>query len=370
MKKGFTVLLVMFMVVASLAGCAGTGTPAASDSPSASATVEPNGTATPAPTEAPKSFKVGWSIDTISTPFNAAEDEAIKKAFAKYPEITLYATEAQAKTDKQISDIEDLVSKGIDLLIVKPRDEATLATVLTEVKNKGIPVICMDRYVKDENAFTTFIGSDNVQVGRFLAEEVVKATSGKANIVFNEGTPGGSSYLDRIEGFNEYVKDYPDIKIIATQPCNAKRDEGKKVMENWITAYGDQIDVVISLTDENTMGVIQAIDESSLKDKGIKVFSVNGAMEALNEIKSGKIDWIASYATGLHPAVEVAWAMLNGLTDVPKEIIIPSFGVDASNVELYYDANLYIVDYVEGGTPAYQEAIKNYPNLKDLEIRK
>ena len=80
----------------------------------------------------PKKLKVGWSIDTITTPFNAAEDKAVKEGWAKYPEVELYSTDAQAQSIKQVSDIEDLVSKGINLLMVKPRDEKTLTEVLKQ----------------------------------------------------------------------------------------------------------------------------------------------------------------------------------------------------------------------------------------------
>jgi len=312
-----------------------------------------------------KSFKVGWSIDTIASPFNAAEDTAIKQAWAKYPSVTLYSTEAQAKGLKQISDIEDLVAKGINLLMIKPKDEKTLTQTLIDVKAKGIPVVLIDRYVEG-GAFTVFVGSDNVQVGRDMCTQMNKLLNGKGNIVFIEGTMGASSYLDRKEGFTSEMKKYPGLKIIASQPCDAKRDLGKSLMENWLQTYGKQINGLYSPTDEITMGAIQALAEAGRTD--VKSVSVNGAMEAVKEIMNGKINWTAAYSTGVHPGVELSWLILNGEKDVPKEIIIPCYGIGPNEAKKYYDPSLYIFDYMIGGSPALKDAMVKYPILKKIKI--
>ncbi len=311
-------------------------------------------------------FKVGWSIDTISTPFNAAEDKAIKDGWAKYPEVVLYSTEAQAQSMKQVSDIEDLVAKGVNLLIVKPRDEKTLVETFRSVMKKGIPVILIDRYVEEE-AYTVFIGSDNREVGVAAAKAMSGMLKAKGNVVFIEGTPGASSYIDRTEGFGQEMKKSPGIKILASQPCLAKRDEGKKLMENWLQAYGKQINGVHSNTDEITMGVIQALQEANRPD--VVVTSVNGQMEVLKQIMEGKVAFTAAYATGVHPGIELAWLMLNGEKNIPKKIMIPAFGIGPEQAKKYYDPNGYLFDYTPGGSPALKEAQKEYPILNKLQWR-
>jgi ribose transport system substrate-binding protein len=309
---------------------------------------------------------VGWSIDTISTPFNAAEDKAIKDGWAKYPEVTLFSTEAQAQSMKQVSDIEDLVAKGADLLIVKPRDEKTLVDTFRSVMKKGIPVVLIDRYVEEE-AYTLFVGSDNREVGVASAKAMAQFLHGKGNVVFIEGTPGASSYIDRTEGFAQETKNSPGIKILASQPCIAKRDEGKKLVENWLQGYGKQINGVHSNTDEITMGVIQALQEANRPD--VKVTSVNGQMEVLKQILDGKVAWTAAYAAGVHPAIELSWLILNGEKEIPKKILIPAFGIGPDEAKKYYDPNIYLFDYMPGGSPALKEAQKRYPILNKLQWR-
>ncbi len=315
---------------------------------------------------AAKKFKVGWSIDTISTPFNAAEDQAIKEGWAKYPEVTLYATEAQAQSIKQVSDIEDLTAKGIDLLMVKPRDEKTLVETFRSVMKKGIPVVLIDRYVEGE-AYTVFIGSDNKEVGVAAARSMAKLLNGKGNVVFIEGTPGASSYIERTEGFAQELKKSPGMKILSSQPCLAKRDDGKKLMENWLQGFGKQINGVHSNTDEITMGVIQALQEANRKD--VVVTSVNGQMELLKQILDGNVAWTGAYATGVHPGIELSWLLLNGEKDVPKRIIIPAIGIGPDEAKKFYDPKIYLFDYTPGGSPALREAEKQYPVLRKLQRR-
>jgi ABC-type sugar transport system substrate-binding protein len=315
-------------------------------------------------------FKVGWSIDTITSPFNAAEDQAMKEGWAAYPEVELYSTDGQAQSIKQVSDIEDLVKKDIDILIVKPRDERTLVEPLKEVMAQGIPVILIDRYIEGED-YTTFIGSDNVEAGRSAGAQMAEKLNGKGNVVVIEATPGASNHMDRTEGFNEEISKYPDIKILASQPCTAKRDEGKKLTENWLQAYGkDGIDGIHCNTDEITMGVIQALEEA--KVEGVVITSINGQMEVLPEISNGIVAMTSAYSTGVHPAIELSWAIMNGALDtkdIPKKIMIPIVTVGVEESEKYYDANTYLFDYIPGGSPAYLEAESRYPFLEKLERR-
>jgi len=313
-----------------------------------------------------KKFKVGWSIDTISTPFNAAEDKAIKEGWAKYPEVELYSAEAQAQSIKQVSDIEDLVAKGIDVLIVKPRDEKTLTDTFKNVMKKGIAVVLIDRYVEGD-AYTTFIGSDNVEAGRAAAQAMVKQLNGKGNIALIEGTPGASSYIDRTKGFTEEIKKYPGIKLLASQPCLAKRDEGKKLTENWLQGYGTKMNGIHSNTDEITMGVVQALQEAKRKD--IIITSINGQMEVLKQIVNGTVTMTAAYSTGVHPAIELSWLIMSGEKDIPKKILIPVVIIGVEEAKKYYDANTYLFDYIPGGSPAYKEAEKKYPILAKLKQR-
>ncbi len=328
MKKGFLLIMVTGICLSLLTAC-GTKAPASGD------------TSTPAPEPEKKTFKVGYSIDTISTPFNAKAYEQMAAEWKSHPEVTLYTTEARGQAIKQVSDIEDLISKGVDLLIVKPRDEKTLASTLSSAYKQGIKVVLIDRVIDSED-YNTRVVTDNAEVGILCAEYMAKAIGGKGNVCIAEGTPGASSYLERTNAFIETMSKYPDIKIIAQQPSNAKRDEGKTLAENWIQAYGDKISGIHSNADEITMGIIQAVEQAG-KTGDIKVTSITGLMEAVPAVKNGQIDQVATITNGVRIGVDAAWKLLNG-EEVPKKIIVPSVTITKDNADQYYNQDKYLVD--------------------------
>lgn len=290
---------------------------------------------------AKKTFKVGYSIDTVSSPYNAKAYEQMAAEWKKHPEVTFYATEARGQAIKQVSDIEDLISKGVDLLLVKPRDEKTLAATLSKAYKQGIKVVLLERVVQGED-YSTAIVTDDAEAGRVSAQYMAKAIGNKGNVLIAQGTPGASSYLARTKAFIEELNKYPDIKILAQQPSNAKRDEGKTLMENWLQAYGDKINGVQSNADEITMGIIQAISQAGKTDK-IKVTSITGLQEAVKVVEDGKINQIATITNGVRKGVEVSLKLLNG-EQVPKKIEVPTTLITKDNAAKYYDPNKYLVD--------------------------
>ena len=77
----------------------------------------------------------------------------------------------------------------------------------------------------------------------------------------------------------------------------------------------------------------------------------------------------AAYSTGVHPAVELTWLILNGEKDIPKKIVVPVVTISAEEAKKYYDPNTYLFDYIPGGSPAYKEAEKKYQILTKLKPR-
>ena len=228
-------------------------------------------------------------------------------------------------------------------------------------------VILFDRYVQGD-PYDVFVGCDDVEVGRTLAESLCKKLNDNGKILLAEGTAGASSYMDRIKGIREVLAKHPNVTILASQTSAAKREDSKALMENWIQAYKGQFNAVISLTDATTMGFIQAIEENGLKD--ITICSVNGSMEALKAVMDGKIQVEVAVSSSVIPAIPIAWAMLNGNKNFPKQIISPAFVVTPENAKQYYDANLFRFDEFEpANNPLVKGCIDKYPELKGIQIR-
>ncbi|MDB4897155.1 MAG: periplasmic binding protein/LacI transcriptional regulator [Firmicutes bacterium] len=331
-------LLSVVCTTALIAGCSTGGSPSQTNNGSAGGK---------------KQFVVGWSTDTIQQPWRAYLTESIKKEWSKYPDVKLVVVEAQGKTEKQISDIEDLINQKVDLIMASPKEEKALTQVVAKAYKGGIPVVLADRGVEGKE-FTTRVVVENVQIGEMLADYVGKKLNGKGNIVVLEGVPGSTTSEESNQGFNRQIKQYPDIKILARQPADYRRDKGLQVMENFMQAY-PKIDAVVSYADEQTMGALTAA-KNAKREKQIIWASTNATMEFLKEIKDGNIVGASPLRSNTSAlAVKLAYQILKGEgKNLPKVHYFPTLMVDETNVAKLYDASKYSPDPWDPVAAGYQ----------------
>jgi len=235
---------------------------------------------------------VGFSQMENDGPWRIAETKSMREEAAKRG-YELIITDAQKQTSKQISDVEDLVARGVSAIFLAPREFEGLAPALAAAKEAKIPVFLIDREAagKVGEDYVTFIGSNFVQQGERVGEWLAKNTGGKAGIIELQGTAGASVAIDRAQGFRNAIGKFPDMKILASQPANFSRAEGQKVMENLIQAHGKNITAVYTHNDEMALGAIQALKAANMNPgKDVKVVSVDGQKSALEAIIAGDLN--------------------------------------------------------------------------------
>ena len=267
--------------------------------------------------------------------FKIAETESIREAVAAEGWELLF-TDAQASTEKQVSDIEDLISQKPDYLVIAPREAEGLSTALAAAKTAGIPVILVDRLANGEAGvdYVTCLQSDCVWEGEAAARWLTEATGGKANIVVLEGTPGATSGIDRREGFKKVLEEYPDMKIVASQTANFMRAEAQKVFENILQAHGDEITAVYADNDDMTLGAIQSAKAQGLKPgEDIIFIGVDGTKEAVEAIKTGEIGCIVECNAHFGPGVVDVIKKLENGESVPTEIVSEDMVFDITNID-------------------------------------
>jgi ABC-type sugar transport system substrate-binding protein len=278
---------------------------------------------------------VGFSQMENDGPWRIAEtasmrDEGAKRA-AKYQ---LLITDAQGQTSKQVSDVEDLIARGVDVLFLAPREEQGFESALSAAREKNIPVFLIDREVngKAGEDFVTFVGSNFVEEGRRAGEWLVKQTNGKAGIVELLGTSGASVARDRHDGFADAIKGQPDMKILTSQTANFNRAQGQKVMENIIQAQGKNITVVYAHNDEMALGAAQALKAAGMQPgKDVIVLSVDGERAALEAIQRGEMSATVECNPRFGPvAFDTLEKFLRG-EQLPAKIINQDRFFDASN---------------------------------------
>jgi ribose transport system substrate-binding protein len=263
---------------------------------------------------------LGLVLSTLTNPFfvtllDGAQEEA------KTSGVTLIAMDSQNDSAKEASNIEDLISRKVDAILVNPTDADAVVPSIKKANDANIPVITIDR-AANGGVVVSHIASDNVAGGKMAAEFLGKALNGKGKVVELQGIAGTSAARDRGTGFDTTMaKEFPDIQIIARQTADFDRAKGLSVFENILTAQ-PMIDGVFAQNDEMVLGAIQAAEAA--KRTGITFVGYDAVDDAITAIKGGKLAATVQQQPAVMGklGVETAVNALNGQT-VDKFIPVP-----------------------------------------------
>ncbi len=294
---------------------------------------------------APK-IRIGVSIPTADHGWTGGinwwAQKAIKEWQAKDPDVTFFLVTADSPA-KQVADIEDLMVKGIDALVILAHDSAPLTPIVEKVYNEGIFVVSVDRGLT-KPVENVYVAGDNPGLGRVSAEWMAKELNYKGAIVVLEGIPCVIN-SERVDAFNEVMKKYPNIKILDSQPAYWSTQKGLEIMENYLQKY-DKIDAVWAQDDDVLKGVLQAYKESRRTD--IQFFLGGaGSKEIIKMVMDGDIQVRADVTyppsmigTGISMAVmSLRGTKLNGFyqNQIPSKIILAAELITVQNAINYYE---------------------------------
>lgn len=314
MKKLIAVLLSALLIM-SITGCGAVSVDGTSPSSSDSAKSEDKGNS--------EGGSIGLSISTMNNPFFVTLSEGAN-AKAKELGMNLITVDAGDDSAKQASDIEDLISKGITVLIVNPVDSDAVAPAVETAISKGIKVVSVDRVVNGVEVDRA-IASDNVEGAKMAAEYLVELAGEGAKCVELEGVNGASATIDRGTGFHHIADE--KLNVAASQTANFNRAEGMSVMENLLQAHPD-VQCVFAHNDEMALGAIEAIGE-----KDIIVAGFDATDDAINSIKEGHMAATIAQKPDLMGAtsVEMAQKLIAG-ESVEKVIAVEVKLITKDNV--------------------------------------
>lgn len=263
------------------------------------------------------SITVGLSVSTLNNPFFVTLSEGAK-AKAEELNINLSVVNASDDTAKQASDIEDLISKNVQVIIVNPVDSDAVAPAVESAIAANIPVIALDRIVNGVEV-TTQISSDNVAGAKMAGEYLIELVGENSKVAELIGIPGASATIDRGKGFHEAADN--KLNIVASQTANFNRAEGLTVMENILQANPD-IKGVFAHNDEMALGALEAIQAAG---KDISIVGFDATDDAVLAIKEGSMKATVAQNPDLMGsiAVETALKIINGETvekSIPVEV--------------------------------------------------
>ena len=267
---------------------------------------------------------------------NAFQITVSEAAEAKAAELGIDLTILSADQDAatQISQIEQCVSEGFDAILFEPVDPDGLVDAAKSAADAGVVVINIISACTDweNNGISAVSYGDNVTAGEVEMQHVADLLDGKGNIAILTGPSGDSGGLQRMEGYENILANYPDmVQVVSPADCQWDTAQAQATVESWLSAY--DLDAIVCQNDGMAVGAGNAAGANS----GIIITGVDGTPDGFEAINDGRITGTVSQNGGAmaENALEAAVTLLDGGTLETNEIITDSTWIDASNVADY-----------------------------------
>ncbi len=275
-------------------------------------------------------LKIGMSFQELNNPYFVTMKQALEEAAASVG-ATVIITDARHDVAKQISDVEDMIQKKIDILLLNPTDSTGVEGAVKSAKAAGLVVAAVDANAK--GPVDTFVGSKNYDAGVMACEYMGKALDGKGDVAILDGIPV-VPILERVRGCKDALKKFPGIKIVTTQNGKQERDQALAVTENMIQA-NPGLKGIFSVNDGGAMGSLAAIEASG---KDIKLTSVDGAPEAIKAMQKPGSKFIATSAQYPRDQIRIAIGMALAKkwgANVPAHVPVEVKLIDAEGAKTF-----------------------------------
>lgn len=269
LKRIIALISVTFIAIFALAACGKSGLDSGDSS---SSKVEK---------KSPKDLKVGVSLSTQSNPFFVSVKKGIQ-GLADKKSTKVQISDAQNDTAKQNNDIEDLITKKVDVLIINPVDSSAITPAVKDANDAGIPVITVDRSA-DGGKVLSLVASNSTKGGQMAAKFMIDKLGSDAKIAELQGIPGASATRERGKGFDNAAKGKLDI--VAKQTAGFDRAKGLSTTENILQGNSDIVGI-FSQNDEMALGAVQAVKAAG---KQVTIVGFDGEDDGIKAVKSGKM---------------------------------------------------------------------------------
>ncbi len=286
-------------------------------------------------TEAP--WTIGYADSSMSNSWRVFAWQYMQAEAAAHPQIgEVIHANANESASKQVSDIENLLSRKVNCLIVAPTSATALSPAITAA-SKQVPVVINERAV-DNGEYTTFASLEATEMGEIQAEAVVKALNGKGKIVIMEGVEGTGPVIETLEGMEKVLGENPGIEVLATEYTEWSRDKGKQEMENLLQA-NPEIDAVLSDSGLQNVGIFEAVKQAGRLGE-IKAWTGDTVQGWLRIVQKENLPGVIVDRPTIVGAEAVATcvAILEGKS-VPKKWATPNKVIQPSEISKYIAPN-------------------------------
>ena len=274
---------------------------------------------------------MGVIVSSMRFPYGGGTKVMAEETLKKYfPNMDYVIGNGDGDPVAQSALIDDYIAAGIDVLVIDPVEKEAMVPAFERLKEAGIPVVCIDRYVPAD--YETVVKADDVKIGQKAGEAMVKLLGGKGKVVEIQGAPAASNTNDRHIGFIQGIEN-SEIEVIAEPYADFLQTRGLGEMEDLLQRFPDDndIDAIFSQSDVMTMGIIQALKAAG---RDIPIVSIDGQESALDAVRAGDIDAVIAYPIPM-PAGIFAGAKVMAGEAVPTYIELECPVITKENVEEY-----------------------------------
>lgn len=332
MKKLAALLLCLCMVFA-LAACGEAGT-------TTTPTAEPDSSAAPSGSGAGtvdySSMTIAWSPANLSNELQVTLTDNIQAAVEGLGAEFL-SSDPQGDPVTQVTQVENFISRGVDMILMSPNDASACGVVLQEAVEAGIPMIIVNCKMDDMDGALCYVGCDDLTAGELLMEYAAEMLGGEGTIGILRGPDGLDAAIKRTTGIENVLADNPGIEVYSSQTANWQTAEAMSIVENWLQST--TLNAVVCENDEMAVGAVEAIKGQGQSLDDVLVFGIDGIPSAYQSIANGEMK-----ATLLQDAAAIAAKTIEVMQlyfetdEVEAEYIIPWVIVDSENIDEYYTA--------------------------------
>lgn len=274
---------------------------------------------------------IGLVQPNVEHPYRVAGVERARAWAAQHPNVELIVVDGRRDSAVQMAAVEDLIQRGVDIIVMSPNDSKALTPVAETAKRAKIPLVIFDRKLAvDPSDYAAYVGAADIEMGRSAARFLAERIGDKGTVIQLEGTPGASATLDRKKGFEEEMARHPQIKVVS-YVGNYKLSDAVAVMEDAATAHRG-FAAVYGHNDSMATGAAKVVKERNLGN--VPIIGIDGGKEACEGIASGALAASIYYPTMFPEALDVAMKVIDK-ESVPKDTILETPVLTRENLAQY-----------------------------------
>ncbi len=381
-KRLVSIMLTAAICVSSLAGCGSKPqetTAPAPDAATEAPAAETGGDDAEAPAASGDKLTVAVSIRSMSSEYHMQYVAGAQAFIDSLPEGTaeLQVLPCESNDDKQINDIKALIaSKGDNMILfVDPNNAPNITSIAELCEEAGVYWVSAWNTPEGINPMSykywvAHQACDGVQQGYDLAVNIFDRFEepGKGKILVLEGMLANTANVERMEGLNKALEEYPDIEVLDDQAGDWDTKKALSITETWLAKY-DDIDGIWCASDDMALGVVQALKAKGL-DKQVLVTGNDGTTDAVNAVESGEITVTIANNGWLQGGYGVAYAYAAKTGKLDPSSMKPEERMFYTNGIVITGDNVadYKKEYVDSA-PVYDYEDLSFPVARPMDVK-